>query len=248
MAQVIKKNNDLKRQARHCKSTVILSWLASAVCFVLLFLNIFLYQIHTLWIYVPLVVGIVISGVIHKITARKYDILRAGLEGENVAVKRISECLPKNYYIFQNVKVSYEGKTSEIDMVVVGKTGVYIIEVKNHKGTIVGRPDAQYWEQRKLGDGTLQTKEFYSPIKQVGTHVYRLAKHLRENGIRVHVDSIVYFSNQEADLRIAKEYTETPVFAECDNGGEELVLYIMGREQVLSNEMINKIYRFLCKS
>ena len=75
---------------------------------------------------------------------------RAGLAGE-VATANFIAKFPDSFSGFQNLNVTYEGKKSELDMVVVGPTGVYIIETKNHNGHIQGNFESHDWVQFKTG-------------------------------------------------------------------------------------------------
>ena len=170
-----------------------------------------------------------------------------GLEGEDITADIIAK-LPDGYYGFQNVTVVYDGKKSELDMVVAGPTGVFIVETKNRNGDIRGNFDDRTWTQYKVGrGGTPYSNDFYSPVKQVGTHIYRLSHFLRERGVKVHIDGAVYFSNPEADVRIGGRMGNIPVFACADNGGAELIRYIISGNGQLDNDTIGKVCRLLVK-
>ena len=80
------------------------------------------------------------------------DILVSGINGERIAAKVLA-ALPDSYTVFQDVEVTYDGKVSEIDNIVVGKSGVFIVEVKNHNGNITGDCEDTYWIQHKVGRG-----------------------------------------------------------------------------------------------
>lgn len=71
----------------------------------------------------------------------------------------------------------------------------------------------------------------YSPVKQVGTHVFKLAKFLKQNGINVWVQGIVYFSNYQAKVEVNQNLNNAPpVFAVSENGERELINYICNYE------------------
>lgn len=57
---------------------------------------------------------------------------------------------------------------SEIDLVFIHETGIYVIESKNYSGWIYGRDKDQYWTQ-VLKNG--EKFRFYNPIKQNATHL-----------------------------------------------------------------------------
>lgn len=174
-------------------------------------------------------------------------ILGAGLDGED-ATANIVAALPEGFYGFQNVVVTYEGKKSELDMVVAGPTGVFIIETKNRNGEIRGSYGDREWTQYKVGrGGTPYSNDFYSPVKQVGTHIYRLAHFLRDKGVKVHVDGAVYFSNPEAEVDIYGDMGNIPVFSCCADGEDAVIRYILSGNSELAAEVVRRVCQLLSK-
>lgn len=128
---------------------------------------------------------------------------KAGIEGEKTTLKYLKK-LNDDFHIFPNVSISYENKESELDLIVVGKPGIFVIEIKNLKGDISGDFEENHWFQHKIGrKGTKYTQKFYNPTKQVGTHVYRLSKLLKENDIQNWVQGIVFFSNKNSNINVS---------------------------------------------
>lgn len=176
---------------------------------------------------------------------KQANVYRAGVEGEE-ATARIIKTLPEQYYGIQNLKITYDNKTSELDIVVVGPTGVFVIETKNISGSVNGNYHDTEWTKQKISKGNrIYISSFYSPIKQVGTHVYRFANHLRSNGIHVHVDSAVYFANPEATVEISGTSNKTAVFSAANYGDERLINFITDREKVINNVQIKRILNLL---
>lgn len=174
-------------------------------------------------------------------------ILGSGLEGENATADIVS-ALPEGFYGIQNVVVTFEGKKSELDMVVAGPTGVFIIETKNRNGEIRGNYGDREWTQYKIGrGGTPYSNDFYSPVKQVGTHIYRLAHFLREKGVKVHVDGAVYFSNPEAEVDIYGDAGNIPVFSYREDGDEAIIRYILSGKGELSTDIVRRVCQLLSK-
>lgn len=172
-------------------------------------------------------------------------ILFKGIIGETDTADIIAT-LPEDYFGFQNVVVRLDDKISEIDIVIVGPTGVFVVETKNRNGKVTGSYEQREWKQHKVGRrGTPYISNFYSPVKQVSTHIYRLTKFLRNNGICVHIDGAVYFSNREATVKISGSAEKIPVFSYSNNGEKSLKNYILGRKTTLSNETIKKICNLL---
>ena len=172
------------------------------------------------------------------------QIERAGEMGEAATANLIRQ-LPEGYFGFQNIRVTYQGSTSELDMVVVGRTGVFIIETKNHNGHIQGSFEQHQWIQYKTGRrGGQYSKEFYNPVKQVGTHTYRLAHYLRDRGCNVHVDSMVFFTNPMASVQVYGTPGRIPVYA-GQQGAELIFRQILSGNANLTPNQIQQICNLL---
>ncbi len=243
MAQIIKKSNELAEQYKSYKSLSSIGYWVCGICFVLF--AVFAVGQHQFSLSIPLMFGFLGGGLLGGMMKQKSDALASGLSGE-AATAQIVAALPDNYCGFQNLKVTFDGKQSELDMVVVGPTGVFIIETKNMGGTVVGNYDNPQWVQKKIGQqGTPYSRNFYNPVKQVGTHTYRLAHFLRENGINVHVDNMVYFSNPDTVIQLVGDPVSTPVFSALANSTSDLHLHILGGGQLIDNDTLIKIVKLL---
>jgi len=245
MAKIVRKNDDLQRQYMKYKEEQKRAFIISGISFFLWMLNvIFFHSFNPIVIFV-LFVGFGGGAAAGRYLKQKAEIYRSGAEGENATAEIIAS-LPDTYCGFQNVKITFDGKMSELDMVVVGPTGVFIIETKNLNGTIVGNYDNPQWVQKKIGQqGTPYSKSFYNPTKQVGTHVYRLANYLRSNGCSVHVNDMVYFSNPDTVVQLLGTPTKTPVFSALGNSGRDICNYILRNEQQISENVVYQIKRLL---
>lgn len=111
---------------------------------------------------------------------------RAGDRGEAIASEMIRKALHEGDVMLTNVKVEFDGKPAELDNVIINRYGVFIIEVKNYKGRIVGGEDDYEWVKYKVTNaGNEYEKLVKNPIKQVKRQIYILAHYLEENGSRV---------------------------------------------------------------
>ena len=202
-------------------------------------------------IYLPVMIaGLIadISGII-LISAfgSKASSLKYGIKGERDTAALI-ERLPDGYYGIQNATVSFEGKQSEIDMIVVGPSGVFIVESKSRNGQITGDYDARYWTQHKVGrGGTPYSSDFYSPVKQVGTHVYRLAHLLRSRGMGVNIEGAVYMSSDNSEVFLSGTPGRIPVFTNTPDGIDRLYKFILSGKANLSRQSIGAICNILLK-
>lgn len=123
-----------------------------------------------------------------------YEILRSGMEGEHQMLDMVKQ-LPRSCHVFVNKYIPHDGHWSETDLILVGPGGVAVVEVKNWSGLVEG--DAAD-DQVSRGDG----RTHYNPVRQVGTHVYRLKNYLLSRGVRVWVVPCVVFVHPKAEPRI----------------------------------------------
>lgn len=97
-----------------------------------------------------------------------------GIWGEFQVKLVLGKNKPDKKYVINNLMVVNEGKSSQIDHLVINRTGIFVIETKNYSGRIYGQEDQKEWTQ-VLKYGKVKNK-FYNPIKQNRTHVYALSK------------------------------------------------------------------------
>jgi len=208
MAVIHSSNNELKRRIRKNNLTSLSAWIFFFVYMGFATTNDFFQLLFTL----PLFFAMGMSYFFQY----KNKILKVGLEGEVKALK-LAKTLDDKYHVFTNKKITFQEQESELDLIVVGKTGVFVVEVKNFKGEIEGKEDERTWKQHKVGrKGTRYSQDFYSPVKQVGTHVYRLSKVLKEENIYTWVQGMVYFIHP--DVKIDRVQSEgTPVLSPRNN-------------------------------
>lgn len=173
-------------------------------------------------------------------------ILKHGLKGEKKALKQLSK-LPKDYFVFTDLNINVDNRCSQIDHVVVGYNGVFVIETKNLKGVVEGLSDDRVVKQRKVGrNGGEYSKKIYNPIKQVSTHVYRVSELLKREDIRIWIQGMVFFVNDEATIKLNSE--EIPVFSSSDMGDRRILEYIINyrnRDGKLSKGIQEEIVNIL---
>jgi len=69
-----------------------------------------------------------------------------------------------------------DGTTTEIDLIMITATGIYVFESKNYSGWIFGDENTKFWTQSLNGG---KKYRFYNPIWQNKKHISALQKHLR---------------------------------------------------------------------
>ena len=127
---------------------------------------------------------------------------RAGRRGEHFASHLISEVLDDRDILLTNVKLSYDGKRTELDNVIINNRGVFIIEVKNYSGMLVGEEDDFEWVKNKVTDaGNIYQKTVKNPIPQVKRQIYILSGRLKQRKINVWVEGYVFFVERNSPVR-----------------------------------------------
>lgn len=256
MAKMFKSNSQLHNEYFQLKKEARF-W---SICLLLSFLS-----IPTLFIVIPLLEGlfgdVALLGIVSFLgilcciglsfikavsKSSKASFIALGVKGEE-ATSEILNHLPDDFTVIANLTISFEGNKSELDHIIIGPTGVFVIETKNLNGTIYGNEEEKDWEQHKIGrKGGEYSKVFYSPIKQVNTHVFRLSSYLKQQGAGSWVQGMVYFSNPQAEIYINSKNVR--VF-DYQGGKNQILAYIEGFDrETLSETKRKKIVSILMKS
>ena len=77
--------------------------------------------------------------------------------------------------VLKNLYVPLQGKTTEIDLLMIHEKGIFVFESKNYSGWIFGSSDQLNWTQ-SLQNG--EKNKFYNPIRQNRTHIKALSEYL----------------------------------------------------------------------
>lgn len=158
-----------------------------------------------------------------------------GEEGERfVAASALSKLPPELFLVFNDmILTTADGKTTQVDHVVIGSHGIFVIETKNYQGKVYGNESSSEWHQY-LGQKDFP---FHNPIHQNYGHVKTLASTLQvPESVFV---PIVVFPNQTT-LRIE---AHSPVLHI-----NELADYIRDYSSTchLTEAQMNTFYQVLC--
>ncbi len=247
MSKVVKIKSQLKQNKNKVFLKVALAFVLALVCAVLGFgfLVSILLKKSTLHIVIPVILLVLalVCLIAFIIFRKRYGILQSGVRGEETTLK-ILQRLPKEFTVLTNPVILNRGITMELDFVVVGKNGVFIIESKNHRGIITGKTSKPSWRQVKHGkNDKVYEKEITNPVKQSYRQCRRMEEVFRDFNISANVFSVLYFVDSRTELKIIDDADmNVAIF----NNEEFLLNYIQntkGRETVSSNELA-KIIRF----
>lgn len=157
-----------------------------------------------------------------------------GYYGEFLVFSELYPKLPGVCKILMNINIpAAYGKTTEIDLLLIHETGLYVFEMKHYKGTIYGKPHEQYWTQYFR---TAANQRFRSPIAQNQYHINALNRITSD----IPIHSFVVFTSDEVELKV-----------ECNESNITLctlshLRYHLGeltsKPTVLSMEQINHLF------
>lgn len=111
-----------------------------------------------------------------------------GALGELIVKFVIGKTKEGKKYVINNYMLVDEGKSSQIDHIVIRPNGLFVIETKNYSGRIYGNENQHEWTQ-VLAYGKVKNK-LYNPLKQNATHIYKINKIINA---RVNIRSLVVF-------------------------------------------------------
>lgn len=131
---------------------------------------------------------------------------QAGASGELKTLKQLDK-LPDDYVLFNQIDVP-NAKTkrgyTELDLVVVGPNGVFVIEVKNNNSKVTGDEQAPNWTAHKVGQkGGRYTAEVRNPIKQLKKQVHVLSNYLKGKKASTWLEGVVFFSHRNARVKLS---------------------------------------------
>ena len=122
----------------------------------------------------------------------KFD---TGLLGEYDVYRHLKPYESEGYRLLFNVYLpKKDGKTTELDVLMIGEEAVYVFESKNYSGWIFGNDTQRTWTQvLPKGRGRSQKEKFYNPVWQNKTHCETLKAFLPQGAT---INSVVLFSNR----------------------------------------------------
>lgn len=127
---------------------------------------------------------------------RIWDERGKGYYGEYLLFSKVYSFVDASSKILMNLEIPIDSyHKTEIDLLLIHETGVYVFEVKHYKGTIYGKDSDNIWTQYFK---TTSNKTFRNPLVQNGYHMRALANLLP--GIPIY--SVVVFTNEDADIRV----------------------------------------------
>ena len=158
-----------------------------------------------------------------------------GIAGESIIQLLLNSPQLGYRKILKNIYVPYGNQTTEIDVVMIHETGIYVIESKNYSGWIFGNENQKQWTQML---NSYTKKRFYNPVWQNRTHIRALSNYT--NIDKSKIKSYIVFSDR-CELKAVPPNTSECIITKID-----LFLYaiyndINNRKKIFTVEEVNQI-------
>lgn len=118
-------------------------------------------------------------------------------------------------YLFNLYIPKEKEETTEIDVVLLHESGIYVFESKNYSGWIFGNESQKYWMQTlPAGRGRSQKNKFFNPIMQNKGHLKWLQAFLADSSLPFY--SYIVFSDRCTLKKITMAGDDHKVVKRCD--------------------------------
>ncbi len=141
----------------------------------------------------------VMAGFVVKVLVKHFRPRFRGVVGEQKTAFLLGMLPKSKYKVIDDIMLQAGGRTTQIDHIVVSKSGLFVIETKNYKGWIFGHENGEKWIQNIYG----RKYEFQNPIRQNHIHI-RALKQVLSDFREMPIIPIVAFSSR-ATLKIHTE-------------------------------------------
>lgn len=110
-------------------------------------------------------------------------------------------------FLFNTYLPRSYGRTTEVDVIMIHTSGIFVFENKNYAGWIFGNPNDERWTQRiqRKNGQEIREEQFLNPIQQNSLHIRCLQKTLRED---LPIYSVIAFGNRCQLKNISESITE----------------------------------------
>ena len=161
-----------------------------------------------------------------------------GLWGEYLTWQHLKRLRGYKKFLFNCYIPKGDGTLTEIDLILLHASGVYVIESKNYSGWIFGNEEARYWTQSfRRG----RRERFFNPIKQNNAHIKQLRRFVP--GLKPEaIQSVIVFSKRCALRKITLTTRQHIVIKR--NQVLQAIAPLAGR-RLLSSEDIDAIFQRL---
>ena len=179
-----------------------------------------------------IVIGTCIYYMVEKVLQKKflpryakYKGLIQGIAGEDAVNYALKNKLGKENLVIADAVLNEN--IGNIDHIIIGQYGIFVVETKTHRGRIVCDND-RWIQYKKIGESIVQIDLKYSPSKQARSNAAFLRDFLKQyypTLSKEWINAIVVFPNKQFDgdyLEIKKEPQECKIFDSIDKMIDEI--------------------------
>ena len=128
-----------------------------------------------------------------------------GYYGEYLVFSNLYSSLEGTGKILMNLNIPTENRNgTEIDLLLIHETGLYVFEIKHYKGTIYGKDTDNIWTQYFRA---APNQTFKNPFEQNGYHIRAIKKLVPD----IPIHSIIVFTNDDCELKVSNQNPEIDV-------------------------------------
>ena len=182
----------------------------------------------------------------YKLTQNSYYFTNnnAGTYGEYSIYKKL-QYLENNgaKFLFNLYIPTQNGKTTEIDVLLICSLGVFVFESKNFSGWIFGDERQDKWTQTlPAAYGEVRKEHFFNPIMQNEYHIKHLHKILKPD---INIFSVIVFPDKCTLKKV--RVTKQNVFVIYSSNLENLISSLSNKynSELLSCKQQDEIYNIL---
>lgn len=160
--------------------------------------------------------------------------LKSGNKGME-ETKKILKKLPDEYSIFEYVLAEKDGKKTEIDFVVTGKNGVFLLDAINVGGVIIAGKNSDKWEVGR--------SKINNPIRKSKWQIYMLSRNMRKDGVGGHITGAIYIVGGVIREMGYFQHEDYPVFDGYRS--DEFLDFIENNNRNVTDEQLKKLDSWL---
>ena len=204
------------------------------------------YLIVNIYIYIfILIIFIIILLYVYIIKLKKSWIInKIGKNGEKEIINILNKFNEKKYYVINDIILRHpNGKTTQIDHLVISRKRIFIIETKNYSGLIIGDVNNRSWTHVS----GKSKHQMYNPIFQNKGHIKALLYTLKDElskisykkRLKIFISIITFKCNSK--IKLKKPFFFKKDYKICKFN--ELFQYIKYkyRRKLISKNYINKL-------
>jgi hypothetical protein len=168
----------------------------------------------------------------------EWDARGKGYYGEYLLFSELYQHIRGSCKILMNLQIPSEhGRTTEIDLLLIHETGLYVFEAKHYKGTIYGQIGEQQWTQYFR---TASNHSFPNPVLQNQWHITQLRKSISD----LPIHSFIIFTSVECELKVTGSLPNTTL-CYLRNTRKSFESISIGSPLCLTPNKIDEIFNFL---